>query len=276
MRKSRADYTRANRIAWNEAATRHAAHNNAELFAAFKDPNHVTFEGDILETLLAVGVEGKRIIQLGCNNGRETLSLRNMGAARCVGVDAAEAFLADGEQMIKIAGAEGEVELINSDVYELPDSLDGCFDLVLITIGVLGWLPDIESFFDVIQGLLKPGGQLVMEEMHPVLLMYEPDPEGGPASVQHSYFGKQVWEETDGLDYYGNETYAAAPAYNFMHRLDEILMAGISNGLNLRRFKELDYDISLFCPDLETSPTKPPLGFVMVMQKGKVPDSAAT
>jgi hypothetical protein len=50
MRKSRVDYTRANRIAWNEAATRHAAHNNAELFAAFKDPNHVTFQGDILET----------------------------------------------------------------------------------------------------------------------------------------------------------------------------------------------------------------------------------
>lgn len=270
MRKSRAAYTRANRIAWNEAASRHATHNNAELFTAFKDPNHVTFQGDILETLLAVGVKGKSIIHLCCNNGRETLSLRNMGAARCVGVDAADAFLKHGEQMIKIAGAESEVELINSDVYELPDRLNGCFDLVLITIGVLGWLPDLESLFEVIQGLLKPGGQLVMEEMHPVLLMYEPDPAGGPSSVRYSYFSKQVWEETDGLDYYANETYDAAPAYSFMHRLDEILMAGIGNGLNLRRFKELDYDISLFCSDLEHSPTKPPLGFVMVMQKDSV------
>ena len=52
-----------------------------------------------------------------------------------------------------------------------------------------------------------------------------------------------------------------------MHRLDQILMAGIDNGLELRLFRELDHDISFFCPDLEHSPARPPLGFVKVMQK---------
>jgi hypothetical protein len=61
MPKIREDYTSANRIAWNEAASRHAAHNNATLFEAFNDPDYVTFEGDILETLLQVGVKGKSI-----------------------------------------------------------------------------------------------------------------------------------------------------------------------------------------------------------------------
>lgn len=266
MPKSREDYTGANRRAWNEAAARHAAHNNAVLFEAFNNPGHITFEGDILHTLLQVGVEGKTIIQLCCNNGCETLSLRNMGAARCVGVDAADEFLAHGEKMIEIAGAEGEVELINCDVYHLPEDLNGSFDMVLVTIGVLGWMPDIEAFFEVVQRLLKPGGTLVMEEMHPILLMYEPDTAGGASSIQYSYFDKQVWEETTGLDYYGGEEYDSAPNYSFMHRLDEILMAGIGNGLSLRNFKELDYDISFFCSDLEHSPTKPPLGFVMVME----------
>ena len=55
-----------------------------------------------------------------------------------------------------------------------------------------------------------------------------------------------------------------------MHRLDEILMAGIDNNLNLLSFKELEYDISNFCMDLENSPTKPPLVFLMVMQNGSV------
>ncbi len=267
MGKSRQDYTNANRVAWNEAAQRHAAHNNAELFEAFKNPSHVTFEDDILETLLQIGVKGKSVIQLCCNNGCEILSLRNMGATRCVGVDAAEEFLAHGEQMIKIAGAGDEVELIHSDVYDLPKNLTGSFDIVLTTIGVLGWMPDLDDFFNVVQGLLKTGGKLVMEEMHPVLLMYEPDPEGGASSVQYSYFSKHVWEETTGLDYYGEE-YDSLPNYSFLHRLDEILMAGINCGLNLRFFRELDYDISFFCSDLENSPTKPPLGFVMVMEKG--------
>ena len=128
----------------------------------------ITFKGDILNALQQIDIHGKDVIQLCCNNGRETLSLRNMGAARCVGVDAAEEFLAHGREMIRIAGAEGEVELIQDDVYHLLEGLKGTFDVVLVTIGVLGWMPDLVGFFRVIQGLLKPGGILVMEEMHPV------------------------------------------------------------------------------------------------------------
>lgn len=270
MPKTRKEYTNANRTAWNEAASRHAAHNNAALLEGFKDPDYVTFKGDILDTLLQVGVKDKSIIQLCCNNGRETLSLCNMGAARCVGVDAADEFLAHGEEMIKIAGAENEVQLINCDVYHLPENLKGSFDIVLTTIGVLGWMPDIEALFQVIQSLLKPDGKLVMEEMHPALLMYEPDPATGVSSIQYSYFSQQVWKETSGLDYYGGEDYESQPNYSFMHRLDEILMAGINSGLSLLSFKELDYDISRFCADLENSPTKPPLGFVMVMENDNI------
>ena len=43
-------------------------------------------------------------------------------------------------------------------------------------------------------------------------------------------------------------------------------MAVIGRGLQLSRFVELDYDISNFCSDLERSPVKPPLDFVMVMK----------
>jgi len=268
MTNTRDQYTHANRIAWNEAASRHAAQNNARLFTAFENSDHVTFEDDILETLLQVGVDGKSIIQLCCNNGVETLSLRNMGASRCVGVDAAEEFLAHGRQMIEQAGAEDQVELVHSDVYDLPRDLESSFDIVLTTVGVLSWMPDLEAFFQILQGLLKTGGKLVMEEMHPILFMYEPDTNGGKSSIQNSYFEDHVWKETTGLDYYGGEEYESSPNFSFMHRLDAILMAGINSGLTLQSFKELDYDISFFCSDLEKSPAKPPLGFVMVMQNG--------
>ncbi|MEZ5668029.1 MAG: class I SAM-dependent methyltransferase [Alphaproteobacteria bacterium] len=244
----------------------HAAHNNARLLDAFAHPGRVTFTRDILEALRRVGVEGKAVIQLACNNGRETVSLRNMGAARCVGVDAAEEFLAHGRQFAEAAGVADDVEFVCADIYDLPAALDGCFDIVLTTIGVVGWMPDIDAFFGVIRRLLKPGGRLVMEEMHPVLLMYEPNPATGVSTVAYSYFARQIWEETGGLDYYGGTAYAAKPCFSFMHRLDEILMAGLGNGLRLESFKELDYDISMFCSDLERSPTKPPLGFVMVME----------
>jgi ubiquinone/menaquinone biosynthesis C-methylase UbiE len=266
MPKSREEYTEANRVAWNEVAPLHAAHNNTEYFEAFRNPEYVTFQREILDTLRRVGVVDKRIIQLCCNNGSETLSLRNLGATYCLGVDAAEEFLEHGREMIQIAGAEEQVELLQSDIYQLPEKLFNSFDMVLITIGVLSWMPDLKGFFEVIQKLLKPGGQLVLEDMHPVLFMYDEN-ESGPSTMKSSYFAREIWEETTGLDYYGKETYDAQPNYSFMHRMDEILMAGINNGLQLVSIKELDYDISFFCSDLENSPTKPPLGFVMVMDK---------
>ena len=265
MRKNRQEYTDANRIAWDEAAAKHAAHNNAALFAAVRDPGYVSFEGEILRTLQQVGVDARHVIQLGCNNGRETLSLRNLGAARCVGVDASAEFLAHGREMIRIASAEDQVELVEADIYDLPQEFMAAFDMVLVTIGVICWMPDLKAFFEVVRSLLKPGGQLVMEEMHPVLFMYEEDPDGGASVPRYSYFSSEVWEETTGLDYYGHETCESAPNFSFMHRLDEILMAAIGCDLQLSCFVELDTDISNFCSDLEHSPVKPPLGFVMVM-----------
>jgi len=265
MPKTRKEYTEANRVAWDEVASRHAAHNNDDLFAAAAVPDFVSFDGEILATLQRVGVEGKHIIQLGCNNARETLSLRNMGATRCVGVDASAEFIAHGREIVSIAAADDEDELVNADIYDLPARFSGSFDMVLVTIGVVGWMRDLSAFFDVISNLLKPGGLLVMEEMHPVLLMYEQDPDTGVSTPCYSYFSSQVWEETTGLDYFGHETYDSLPTYSFMHRLDEILMAGIDSGLALQSFTELDTDISNFCSDLESSAVKPPLGFVMVM-----------
>ena len=268
MQKSRDQYVNANRAAWNQVASRHAEQNNADLFEAFENPGHHNFDRDMLDLLRDVGVEGKHCIQLCCNNGSETLSLANLGAARAVGVDAAEQFLAHGQRLVEIAGASDRVELVHSDVYALPQEFDDGFDVVLTTVGVLSWLPDLDGFFGVVQRLLRPGGKLVMQEMHPVLFMYEPNPETGLSAVEYPYFNNEVWEETDGLDYYGDGRFETSAHYSFMHRLDQILMAGIGNGLDLRFFRELDYDISFFCSDLENSPTAPPLGFLLVMQYG--------
>ena len=42
--------------------------------------------------LMDIGVAGKRVIQLCCNDGRELLSVRHLGAAYCVGVDQSRPF----------------------------------------------------------------------------------------------------------------------------------------------------------------------------------------
>lgn len=138
---------------------------------------------------------------------------------------------------------------------------------MLSTIGVIGWMPDLEGFFEVAAGLVVPGGHLFIEEMHPALIMYEQGEGGAPSYLANSYFREEPWVETGGLDYYGGTSYEAKFIYAFPHTLAKIVMAGIDAGLALRHFAELDYDISLFCADLEHVETKPPLGMTMVWQR---------
>jgi SAM-dependent methyltransferase len=65
-------------------------------------------------------------------------------------------------------------DFVCADVYALPEGLEGRFDLALITIGVINWMPDLPRFLKVAASLLVPGGRLVIYETHPVLDMFEP------------------------------------------------------------------------------------------------------
>jgi ubiquinone/menaquinone biosynthesis C-methylase UbiE len=263
----RKSFTAANRAAWDEAAPIHEAQNMEKLRSAFAKPGCVLLEDHLSERLDEIGVADKHVAQLCCNNGEELISVKNMGASSCVGFDHSDAFLNQARELAQTAGVSDSVRFETTDIYDIGSDYDDRFDIVLTTIGVFGWMPDLPAFFAIIARLLKPGGYLLSEEMHPVLNMYEPSPTGGPSYIAHSYFKKDPWKDTDGLDYYGGGTYDAKPAYSFQHMMSSILMAGIDNGLTLRHMVELDFDISFFCSDLEDVEAKPPLGFTMLMRK---------
>ena len=263
--QDRTDYVAANRDAWNEAAPRHARHNQERLKALLADGyNHLSDE--YVAMLGRVGICGKRVVQVCCNNGLDLLSAKGMGAGECLGIDQAPAFLEQARELAVAAG-HADVTFLEASAYALPQELNGQFDIVMTTIGVTAWMPDIKAFFAAVAALLRPGGHWVMEEMHPVLMMYEPDPDGGPSQVTHSYFRTEPFVETDGLDYFGHEKYDSAPNYSFTHRISDLVNAGIAAGLQLQFMDEVGRDISNFCSDLETAEALPPLGLYMLWYK---------
>src|SRR3546814_2111525 len=79
------DYIEANRQSWDEAAPVHAEQKLADLLAGFAKPGYSCLDEIETAILEKIGVEGKAVAQLCCNNGREVLSVVNMGAARGVG-----------------------------------------------------------------------------------------------------------------------------------------------------------------------------------------------
>ncbi len=262
---NRKDITSANREAWEEAAPLHREQNLERQLAAIREPGYSCLDEVETARLLALGVAGKDVAQLCCNNGRELLSVKNLGAGRCVGFDGAEGFL---EQARELAAAGGlDCEFVCSDVYEIPADYDAGFDLVTITIGVVSWMPDLSGFLAVAARLLRPGGALFIYEQHPILLMIEPGKADEPVSWDYSYFRREPFIESDGLDYYGGGTYESKPMTSFQYGLAEVVMAGLASGLAVEHFEELPGHISNTWYNVERQGPELPMSYTLVLRK---------
>ena len=265
MSPRRADVVAANREGWNEAAPRHKARNLDRLLDDFRKPGHSCLDAVETARLMAIGVRGRDVAQLCCNNGRELVSVKNLGAARCVGFDNAEAFLAQARAIA--AAARAEVEFVHGDIHEIPAAYDARFDIAYVTIGALCWMPRLDAFFAVAARLLRPGGCILVYEHHPIVAMFDPFDDVDPPMWRHSYFKEGPWIDTEGLDYFDGESYASKPLYTFLHTLSETLMACIGNGLAIEHFEEFPHDLSPSYGHLERLKAKLPLSYMLVARK---------
>lgn len=144
----------SNRDAWNDSARHHKdAPDWHALVRAVSHRDFCCIDDTLRGVLEQVGVEGKDVVQLGCNNGRESFSLFALGARSVVGVDQSEAFLDQARELA--SRSPHEPEFIEADIHHLPAELHDRFDVALITIGVLNWMPDIGEFFRHVAQTLK-------------------------------------------------------------------------------------------------------------------------
>ena len=226
----------SNRDAWNDSARHHK--DNPEwpsLLTAVTQGDFCCIDDTLRGVLEQVGVDGKDVVQLGCNNGRESLSLFALGARSVVGVDQSEAFL---DQARELATRSPHApEFIEADIHHLPRKLHERFDVALITIGVLNWMPDIGEFFRHVAQTLKPGGALVVYETHPFLEMFDPEA-ADPYGLASSYFRSEPFVQDQPIVYEGKVEQPSATSYWFVHTLGAIFTGAIEAGLQISHFKE--------------------------------------
>ena len=256
------DYIEANRTMWNETADVHAQGYVKRLLEQIKAPDFSTFD-DIEKRIFAqIGLTDKAVIQLCCNNGRELISVKKAGAGRCIGVDISDKFIKQARHLTKLAGVD--VDFVRSDVYEIPQDFDGQFDVVYITVGALGWMPDVDAFFDIVSRLLKPEGQVFMYEMHPILDMFEAEK---GLEVVSSYFRTEPFGDGESPDYMDPSQVVNAVSYWFPHKLSDIIGGCLRHGLRLTHFEEYAHDISAVFAEFEHVAHKPPLSYSLVARK---------
>ncbi|MBS0359100.1 MAG: class I SAM-dependent methyltransferase [Proteobacteria bacterium] len=260
------DYTEAQRRAWNEVAPIHKESQFEKLLSNFKTPGYSCLDPVETELLQKIGIQGKSVAQLACNNGRELLSVKNLGAGHCVGFDISGEFI----NQAKILAAEGKIdcEFQELDVYDMPEIYNHQFDLVYITIGAICWMPDLGKLFDVIARILKSGGSVLIYDIHPFLGMFSELDKSDPAIPKLSYFHTEPVVDTDGgLDYYTGKTYESSARWWFHYKLSDLFEAALTRKMSIVSFQEYPDDISNVFTHLEQQKAQLPLCYTLVLQK---------
>jgi len=60
---------------------------------------------------------------------------------------------------------------VQADAARIPADLHGRFDVAYATIGAICWIEDIYAWMRAAAATLRPGGHLVLVEIHPLLNM---------------------------------------------------------------------------------------------------------
>ncbi|GIU85951.1 MAG: hypothetical protein KatS3mg009_0466 [Acidimicrobiia bacterium] len=156
-------------------------------------PSAVEYGADVpdeTELRLCGDVRGKRVLVLGCGDGRNAVAFARQGA-HAIALDPSGAALAAGRRLA--AAAEARVEWHEGDPAALAflraDSIDLAF-----AAGLLPTIEDVDRLFRQVHRVLRPGAAFVFSYDHPLQLVLAREQDGpgvlplGRREVRRSYF----------------------------------------------------------------------------------------
>ncbi|MFK7786603.1 MAG: class I SAM-dependent methyltransferase, partial [Crocinitomicaceae bacterium] len=162
------DYLEKNKLSWNRRTEVHVDsefYDNESFINGRSSLNSIELE-------LLGDLAGKKILHLQCHFGQDTISLSRMGA-EVVGIDLSDEAIRTAQKLATKTGQS--TKFVCCDVYDLPNHLTEKFDIVFTSYGTIGWLPDLDKWANVVQHFLRPGGEFIFAEFHPVVWMFDDD-----------------------------------------------------------------------------------------------------
>ena len=240
------NYIEINRQSWNN---RTATHLKSEFYDLDNFVKGKTSLNKIELDLLG-DISGKTILHLQCHFGQDTISLSRLGA-ETTGVDLSDKAIESARQLA--SETNSNANFICCDIYDLPNHLDKQFDIVYTSYGTIGWLPDLEKWAKIISKFLKPSGQFVFVEFHPVVWMFDDDFE----KINYNYFNSGAIIESESGTYADRTAKISQEYVMWNHGLTEVLTSIINNGLEITSFSEYDYSpYNCFNKTIEFEPNK--------------------
>lgn len=243
-----------NRARWNEMADIHVTsdHYDVDAFLA----GETTLNPVEREEVGAV--KDDRLLHLMCHFGLDTLSWARNGA-EVVGVDFAVDAVQAARDIASEAGLEDRAEFVCCDVYDTPEHVDGRFDVVFASYGVLPYLPDLAEWAEMIAEMLASDGRFYLVDCHPFASAIRRIEADGTLELAYPYF-----HDPDPNRYVDDTSYADPDAslehdvaFNWDHGMGDVVSALAGSGLRIEfvhEFRHVPARAWLEWPNFESVP----------------------
>lgn len=248
------EWAQLNRAHWDEKVPLHVASEFYDLSPLRAGEGRLyPIEEAELPLIAPDGWQGLRVLHLQCHFGADTLVLAQRGAT-VVGLDFSMPAVTQARSLADELGLADRARFVCANVYDARHALPEpeSFDVVYITWGTIGWLPDVAEWARIIAWFVKPGGRLYFADGHPAAFVFDDaDPQapaalfdGGPAlfpTAQYGYFDESPLALDDDRDYADADAHlTASRTVEFMHPLGSTLTALVAAGLSLDFVHEHD------------------------------------
>lgn len=141
----------------------------------------------------------------------------------------------------KLANAANlPARFVESSVDDAAAVVDDRFDIVYTSIGVLMWLPHLDSWASAIHDLLVPGGTFFIRDAHPVLNAVDHDHDDDELVMSGPYFPTSDPHRYDHGTTYADEnmTLSNRTTFEWTHSIAEIITSLLHAGLTVTSFNE--------------------------------------
>ena len=173
-------------------------------------------------------VRGLDVLYLQSHLGADGVVMARAGA-RVTCADFSPTALRRARELAERVGVE--IETVETDSRALPEALHGRFDLVYVTVGAICWIDDLDLWMRQVSLALRPGGRLVMVEIHPLYQMLSTvRPE---LVVDLPYGGGGGLTETDAGSYDAPDADFVSTTTAYAHSIGDIVTGAVRAGLRV-------------------------------------------
>ena len=219
----------ANKHAWGQVSEDHYK----SFKCALKNGTH-KFNPYIKDDL--GDLSDKKIIHLQCNTGADTILLAKMSAS-AIGVDLVPDNIFYAKKLKNDLGITN-VDFIESDIMDFMSKHNEKYDVVFVSEGAIGWLPDLKQWGRTIRHLLKEDGFFYVFDSHPFFLTFNTDKLAeNIMEIQYPYFDKTPDME-DSIGGYASEPKHGVKAYFWMYTVSDIINSISDAEMHVEYFHE--------------------------------------